>query len=76
MKNSNNGYEDMITDSGVITEQLPIFRVVPIDTAGNYLLYTTPNYEIAQFAELCKPLVYIYSSNLEKNSLSVSLPSG
>lgn len=76
MKNSNNGYEDMITDSGVITEQLPIFRVVPIDTAGNYLLYTTPNYEIAQFAELCKPLVYIYSSNSEKNSLSVLLPSG
>lgn len=76
IKNSKNGYEDMITDSGVLDEQLPIFRVVPIDTVGNYLLYATPGYEIAQFAELCKPLVYVYSSVPENNTLSVILPSG
>jgi hypothetical protein len=76
IKNSKNGYEDMITDSWVLIEQLPIFRVVPIDTTGNYLLYTTPGYEIAQFAELCKPLVYVYSSIQENNTLSVNLPSG
>ncbi len=66
----------MITDSGVLSEILPVFRVVPIDTIGNYLLYTTPRYEIAQFAELCKPLVYIYSNTPEENTLSVTLPSG
>lgn len=76
IKNSKNGYEDMITDSWVLAEQLPIFRVVPIDTIGNYLLYATQNYEIAQFAELCKPLVYVYSSIPENNTLSVNLPSG
>lgn len=76
MKNSDNGYEDMITDSGVLSEQLPIFRIIPIDTSGNYLLYTTSNYEISQFAELCKPLVYVYSNNPENNILSVMLPSG
>lgn len=76
MKNGKNGYEDMITDSGVLDEQIPIFRVVPIDTLGNYLLYTTPGYEITQFAELCKPLVYVYSSIPENNTLSVNLPSG
>lgn len=76
MKNGKNGYEDMITDSWVLDEQLPIFRVIPIDAVGNYLLYTTSGYEIAQFAELCKPLVYVYSSIPEDNALSVTLPSG
>lgn len=76
MKNSNNGYQDMLTESGVLDEQLPIFRLLPIDTRGNYLLYTTSGYDITQFAELCKPLVYVYSSIPENNTLSVTLPSG
>lgn len=76
MKNSTNGYDDMITDEKVLVEQLPIFRVIPIDEQGNYLLYTTDKYEINQFAELCKPLVYIYSSTPGSNSLSVDLPGG
>ena len=76
MKNSTNSYDDMITDEKVLVEQLPIFRVIPIDEQGNYLLYTTDKYEINQFAELCKPLVYIYSSTPGSNTLSVDLPSG
>ena len=76
IRNSKNGYDDMLTDQKVIPEQLPIFKLVPIDTVGNYLLYTTDNYEIQQFAELCKPLVYIYSSQPENNQLTVSLPKG
>jgi hypothetical protein len=40
----------------------PVFRVISIDNAGNYLVYPSEKYAIVMLAELCKPLVYVYSS--------------
>lgn len=55
---------------------MPIFQVKPLDTTGNYLLYTTNSYESVTVAELCKPLVYVYDTEKRENTLRVDFPQG
>ena len=59
-------------------ENLPLFKLVKIDWFEQnwkqwYLLYVTEKYQVDTTAELCKPLVYYYSKNPEKNSLTLNL---
>ena len=67
---------DKIQSWSLTSDLMPVFRVVSLDGAGNYVLYTTDGYEAISMAELCKPLVYVYDVKNRENSLSISLPFG
>lgn len=65
----------LFTWKDIKADMLPIFRFVPFDTEGNYLLYPTEKYTFTVFAEMCKPAIYAYDSDTSINkTVQVSLP--
>lgn len=78
MKESEKEYDLRITEFK--KEDLPLFKLKKIENLEKngknfYLLYASNWYKIEQTAELCKPLVYYYSKNPVKNSLTLNLKS-
>ena len=67
---------DKITPDELTGSLMPIFRVIPLDESGDYLLYTAKDFESVTMAELCKPLVYVYDRFSRPNSLTVLFPQG
>ena len=67
---------DKITPDELTGSLIPIFRVIPLDKSGEYLLYTAKDFESVTMAELCKPLVYVYDKLSRPNSLTVWFPQG
>lgn len=58
-------------------EDLPVFNLkkteLKKDWKNGYFVYMSDKYELQSLAELCKPLVYYYSKNPVKNSLTLNL---
>lgn len=52
-------------------DELPLFRVERLTSDGYYLLYPKDGYVFESFAEMCKPVVYVY--NTQSTDLQVSL---
>lgn len=67
---------DRITTKDLTGSLMPVFRVVPLDSSGDYLLYPAKEYESVSMAELCKPVVYVYDTRSRDNNLTVTLPRG
>lgn len=57
----------------VAKENLPVFSMKKLNDEWNYLVYLKPWYEWRTLAEMCKPVVYYYSDEKEKNTLTLNL---
>lgn len=76
MKESNTDYDSRIEKFE--EKDLPLFRVKKLDWVSKngkdlYFVYSAKWYKLEPTAELCKPLVYYYSKNPIKNSLTLNL---
>jgi len=59
--------------NSVTKSQLPIFSMKKLNENWNYLVYFKDWYELKSFAEMCKPVVYYYSNDKEKNNLTIDI---
>lgn len=54
-------------------ENIPIFRVEKFTNDWYYLLYPAKWYKFTSFAEMCKPVIYVYTKENKKLNLNVDL---
>jgi len=57
----------------VSKDKLAIFKMKKLNEKGNYLVYFNEWYKLQYFVEMCKPVVYYYSKNIEENTLTLNL---
>lgn len=54
------------------SKQIPVFSLKKFNESWYYIVYLKSDYEAQLFAEMCKPVVYYYSKNEIKNSLTIN----
>lgn len=57
----------------VSKSDLPFFKMIKLNDNWNYLVYLKDWYKIESIAEMCKPVVYYYGKDNEKNTLTLNL---
>lgn len=57
----------------VTKENIPLFHVERLTNDGYYLLYPRDGYSFESFAEMCKPVVYVYKKNAIDIKVSLDL---
>lgn len=57
----------------ITSKDLPFFTVKKLNNSWNYLVYMKSWYQLQTFAEMCKPVVYYYSTKNENNVLKLDL---